>query len=1588
MFDYVFQIREIMLFRIFDAMRAAAVPILPQTPTDGIPFDLGGGITVSAVLNIPDEPFPLTLDESRQTVRILLADLPLQLLVVGGVADGDVLFETEISYLLDLPLGTDLAEDRVRVGIDPAAFGDDAILATLADGHPLSDDAVLIDLLDRELHNLLTGGGFPTVREVEDEPLSGTPFEVSAFIWLNDSIMTPTDLSARVEPSGRPGPWFRFVMPTEFGLIIKIAGTDVVVHSVTALAEITAEIPVIRDLNPDGNAPATVTVQMSQAETEIQVQQILTGDDITNFPDIWDQIQDFIRDQVQTALVDLEDQTIPTMSLRAIIARMQDIMRNALSVDRDDDGTPDFIPLWETARNQEVASAQAAIINNTLTIGINGTDDSDVTNEVVFIPPDRDFAVRVDGTALLTEISAVLVTPEEYDDIDGKLSSAIFQGEAENPIAIQGFAAEEGTIKARTRLRIEGFMYTVTEDAEIERLPDEFPVPGDQDEYDDPAVEQAQHRKRNRAGVILDRRLQSSLPRDTRIYPQFGVGLPITENIDFPGWSFRVNDDITPTLKDGFLRLAGRGRLQRTLFSDIGVDLDIRLAMDWASTAQVRGGGQTGDSVNVTTVSETLRAYPENSRLIIDDFRDMFRITATAEPSGDEGNATLNLSRALDQSPDDNGMAALRWLAIGRVSDGPQLAETLRIIDMREGAGAIPSGAFVRIDGNKFVLDEDADIVADQTATLKLKKRIDSLIPGGPASGTAISFGGGWNGKGRIAGEGQESGTLEVAGLVRTVPSGTPLSIDGIAGSFKVVNANNPDGTPGDDVEIVANAATVKLRHPATDEIRQMVPALSDEDLIWTLFGQPEAEAAVTRGTGGQSPTVRRVGNVDVSLDSPLDGVIGAIVGFFTGLILPGSVFSKIIVGAIVGVIVRNAFRRKLQAESNDFELGDVIDLPIEDQLDALGIFLSPTLNNPITITPGGLIFAGQANPVSGYPEVTEQRASTPSDYTFDAGVSGQFMGSGPAPASIPGWQTGDGASLNGSTPSHTYQRRGTYVARFSGVDTQLIAERHTQKLARVTVRNTPPVLGPLPVLTGLEGDEIVLTASFSDIAFTDGHRAIVHWGDATLPEFAEVTETIGPPRTIGQITARHHYCDNGTFTVTLIVEDAQGGTERRETRAEIENVPPFVKAGPDVYAHPCVPTRLVGHFTDPGWCDRHMAIWDFGDCTEPFAATIFETHKAPEGRGTATATHCYDGCGTWQARLTVTDDDGGIGTDTLIVTHSSLHNGDFEDGFARHRLGAVGRHWQPYARVASSVPPANPVFGCEDCVVFDGDSAQSMMGLGYDYAGIRQSFGANPGWEYQITARLSVQGAGTTGWVGIDPMGGEDRTSPSVVWRGLSSADGWQGISTLAVAEADRVTVFVEVRTPEREPFIIDSVEMQAWPCAPDPAPECPPDKELKDPETFCVDLTDLLPGGTLGTRLDLAGFGIVAASGGALRTVTFGAPAGARKLLIPDDDIPDRLVVTLPFQARSAEATVSGSPAEGVTLRALSAGGGILDSSDNSAGGIRVLTVEAHGIATLEITSSRRGTLHRLCIDPDLNLSGPGDITTSMQGTKPGRT
>ena len=200
------------------------------------------------------------------------------------------------------------------------------------------------------------------------------------------------------------------------------------------------------------------------------------------------------------------------------------------------------------------------------------------------------------------------------------------------------------------------------------------------------------------------------------------------------------------------------------------------------------------------------------------------------------------------------------------------------------------------------------------------------------------------------------------------------------------------------------------------------------------------------------------------------------------------------------------------------------------------------------------------------------------------------------------------------------------------------------------------------------EGDTAPPQAQgFIDPGILDTHTATVAWGDGSPAEDASVIQGAG----VGTVvTGGHLLIDDVLTDGELCVTDnvtAFGGGAASCIGLPLRalNRPPVVDAGDDGAATTVAPFDLRAPFTDPGIADTHTATVDWGDGVVDIA-----TVEQGSGTGAVLGQHTFTDEGLYTVEVCVTDDDGGVGCDTLLVEVTALPPGtttvcegvDFDD--------------------------------------------------------------------------------------------------------------------------------------------------------------------------------------------------------------------------------------------------------------------------------------------------------------------------------------
>ncbi len=233
-------------------------------------------------------------------------------------------------------------------------------------------------------------------------------------------------------------------------------------------------------------------------------------------------------------------------------------------------------------------------------------------------------------------------------------------------------------------------------------------------------------------------------------------------------------------------------------------------------------------------------------------------------------------------------------------------------------------------------------------------------------------------------------------------------------------------------------------------------------------------------------------------------------------------------------------------------------------------------------------------------------------------------------------WDFGDGATGNGSTPNHVYGSAGTYPVKLTVTDNRGGTDSVT---TNVTVTAAPPANQPPIAAFTASTTNLVVSVDASGSSDPDGSVASYAW------DFGD--QSTGTGR-----TATHTYATAGTYQVTLTVTDNKGAnnavTKPVTTQAAVNN--------PPVAAFTSTTADLKASVDANGSTDADGTIasyvWDFGD--------------GSSGTG-KTSTRTYLAAGTYQVKLTVTDNAGASTSVTQPVTVASAPPQVFaSDQFAR----------------------------------------------------------------------------------------------------------------------------------------------------------------------------------------------------------------------------------------------------------------------------------------------------------------------------------
>ncbi len=208
-----------------------------------------------------------------------------------------------------------------------------------------------------------------------------------------------------------------------------------------------------------------------------------------------------------------------------------------------------------------------------------------------------------------------------------------------------------------------------------------------------------------------------------------------------------------------------------------------------------------------------------------------------------------------------------------------------------------------------------------------------------------------------------------------------------------------------------------------------------------------------------------------------------------------------------------------------------------------------------------------------------------------------------------------------------------------------------------VTVTNLNPVLSNIAITNVDENGVATLTGSIADVGTEDSFTLDVDWGDGSTPS------SYSYPAGTAVFTETHQFLDDnpsGTasdpYTVNLTLTDDDTGTDVDSVVVTVTNLNPVLSNIAITNVDENGVATLTGSIADVGTEDSFTLDVNWGDGSTPSSysypagtAVFTETHQYIDDNPTNTASDPYT------VSLTLTDDDTGQTTDSVVVTVSNV---------------------------------------------------------------------------------------------------------------------------------------------------------------------------------------------------------------------------------------------------------------------------------------------------------------------------------------------
>lgn len=315
------------------------------------------------------------------------------------------------------------------------------------------------------------------------------------------------------------------------------------------------------------------------------------------------------------------------------------------------------------------------------------------------------------------------------------------------------------------------------------------------------------------------------------------------------------------------------------------------------------------------------------------------------------------------------------------------------------------------------------------------------------------------------------------------------------------------------------------------------------------------------------------------------------------------------------------------------------------------------TANRLLSLSPGGALVPLAERPLASAPRVVEGNRVDP------VTLAGAILRGANASES---W-TALGETTAGREATRSFPTLGSYDATY-----RIEEPGGAWDEARVEVRiaNLPPA----PEAAIPTAIDRLAPARFDASASTDRDGRIVSW--SWLIE----------GRPYSGVAVEHRFASSGPTDVALEVVDDEGARATRTFRVTVANAAPVARAGEDLAGNAATTFAFDGSASSDPDGEVVAWRWDFGDGA---------TATGP------TAAHRFTADGAYTVTLTVTDDEGATGADTLLVRTGNQY--------------PVARAGGPYAgtRIAPVVLDARESADDEGIVAWQWDFGDGQSGIG-----------------------------------------------------------------------------------------------------------------------------------------------------------------------------------------------------------------------------------------------------------------------------------